>query len=231
MTSLQAHAWFYPLLGWLVGGLGISLFWLTKWLFPPELAVLTSMMVTIWLTSAYHEAGFAQVCDGQGNSWSATPARTGQFIRPVGLYGFLGLGLLLVVRYLALKNLLTLEAFGWPMVLKYVAAHSLSYFMALTAVDVLPPVHPDQPATARVPKRSFVLAALSGLLPLLALVAWTGLWIYLTFLIPLALVSWGLMRGFNPQPGDDRSAGPGATQQLAEVIIYLSFVSLLWISI
>ena len=37
------------------------------------------------------------------------------------------------------------------------------------------------------------VAALLGLLPLLALVACTGLWIYLTFLIPLAFVRWRLI--------------------------------------
>jgi adenosylcobinamide-GDP ribazoletransferase len=57
------------------------------------------------------------------------------------------------------------------------------------------------------------------------------LWIYLTFLISLWLARWRLVGFFAKWIGGYTGDCLGATQQLAEVILYLSFVSLLWVSV
>ncbi len=232
---LNRSTLFFPFIGWLIGGIGVGTFWLAKWLFPPELAVLFSMIATIWATGAFHEDGFADVCDGFGGGWSKTQILTIMKDSRLGTYGVVGMGLLLSVKFFALKNLLTVQPFGWPIALQYITAHSLSRFVAVTIIAALPYAREDADAKAKpiaqgITTGQVAVAALFGLVPLLVLTACTGLWIYLTFLIPLLLVRWRLMRWFVKWLGGYTGDCLGATQQLAEGVVYLSFVSLLWVS-
>jgi adenosylcobinamide-GDP ribazoletransferase len=48
----QSFAVFSPV-GWIVGAIGASVFWISSLLFPPVLAVLLSMIATILLTGRF----------------------------------------------------------------------------------------------------------------------------------------------------------------------------------
>lgn len=227
---------FFPLIGWIVGLIGVGVYWIGTVLFPPELAVLFSMIATIWVTGAFHEDGFADVCDGFGGGWSAEQILTIMKDSRLGTFGAVGLGLLLAVKFFALKTMLTVEAFGVAVVLKYLAAHSLSRLLATSMMRALPYARLDEtskvkPIAKGITDGQLAIAAVFGLLPLLVLSVYTGLWIYLTFLIPLWLVRWRLASFFGKWLGGYTGDCLGATQQLAEVVVYLSFVSLLWVSV
>ena len=235
--ALNRATVYFPLIGWIVGGIGVGTYWLSTVLFPPTyLPVLFSIVATVWATGAFHEDGFADVCDGFGGGWNKVQILTILKDSRLGTYGTIGLGLLLAVKFFALQALFGVEAFGWAVALKYVSAHSLSRLTAATVIRALPYAREDLDAKAKpiaqgITSGQLSIAALLGLLPLLALVAYTGLWIYLTFLIPLALVRWRLIRFFRKWLDGYTGDCLGATQQLAEVIVYLSFVSLLWVSV
>lgn len=235
--ALNRATVYFPLIGWIVGGIGVGTYWLSSVLFPPTyLPVLFSIVATVWATGAFHEDGFADVCDGFGGGWNKVQILTIMKDSRLGTYGTIGLGLLLAVKFFALQALFGVEAFGWAVALKYVSAHSLSRLTAATVIRALPYAREDLDAKAKpiaqgITSGQLSIAALLGLLPLLALVAYTGLWIYLTFLIPLALVRWRLIRFFRKWLDGYTGDCLGATQQLAEVIVYLSFVSLLWVSV
>ena len=235
--ALNRATVYFPLIGWIVGGIGVGTYWLGTVLFPPAyLPVLFSMVATVWATGAFHEDGFADVCDGFGGGWNKAQILTIMKDSRLGTYGTVGLGLLLAVKFFALQAMLGVEAFGWAVALKYISAHSLSRLTAATVIRSLPYAREDleskaKPIAQGITSGQLSIAALLGLLPLLALVAYTGLWIYLTFLLPLALVRWRLIRFFNKWLGGYTGDCLGATQQLTEVLVYLSFVSLLWVSI
>lgn len=235
--ALNRSTLFFPLIGWIVGGIGVGSYWLGTVLFPPTyLPVLFSLIATVWVTGAFHEDGFADVCDGFGGGWHKSQILTIMKDSRLGTYGTIGLGLLLGVKFFALQSLLSVEAFGWPVVLKYISAHSLSRLTAATVIRALPYAREDMESKAKpiaqgITRRQLAIAAVFGLLPLLTLVAYTGLWIYLTFLIPLLLVRWRFIRFFDKWLGGYTGDCLGAVQQVSEVVVYLSFVSLLWISI
>ena len=235
--ALNRATMYFPLIGWIVGGIGIGTYWLGTVLFPPTyLPVLFSMVATVWATGAFHEDGFADFCDGFGGGWNKTQILAIMKDSRLGTYGTIGLGLLLGVKFFALQSLLGVEAFGWTVTLKYISAHSLSRLTAATVIGALPYAREDLDAKAKpiaqgITSGQLSVAALLGLLPLLALVAYTGLWIHLTFLIPLALVRWRLIHFFRKWLGGYTGDCLGATQQLIEVVVYLSFVSLLWVSV
>lgn len=235
--ALNRATVYFPLIGWIVGGIGVGTYWLGTVLFPPAyLPVLFSMVATVWATGAFHEDGFADVCDGFGGGWNKTQILTIMKDSRLGTYGTIGLGLLLAVKFFALQAMLGVEAFGWAVALKYISAHSLSRLTAATVIGALPYAREDleskaKPIAQGITSGQLTIAALLGLLPLLALVGYTGLWIYLTFLIPLALVRWRLIGFFRKWLGGYTGDCLGATQQLTEVVVYLSFVSLLWVSV
>ncbi|GAA4467191.1 adenosylcobinamide-GDP ribazoletransferase [Nibrella saemangeumensis] len=227
---------FFPLIGWIVGAVALGTYWVGSILFPPELAILLSMVATIWTTGAFHEDGFADVCDGFGGGWTQTQILTIMKDSRLGTYGMVGLGLLLAVKFFALKAIFTTEPFDWPVVLKVLAAHSLSRLWAVTVIAGLPYAREDatskvKPVAKGITGGQLLLTALFGLLPLLALASYTGIWLYLLFLLPLGLVRWWLIRFFRRWIGGYTGDCLGATQQLSEVVLYLSFVSFVWISI
>lgn len=225
-----------PLIGWIVGGIGVGVYWLASILFPPELAVLLSMVATVWVTGAFHEDGFADVCDGFGGGWSKAQILTIMKDSRLGTYGVIGLGLLLAVKFFALLKLLPGEPFGLKLALKYISAHSLSRWLATTVIAALPYAREDETSKAKPIAKGMTTPALAvstglGLLPTVVLCGLSGLWIYALFLIPLGLVCWRLVYFFRKWLGGYTGDCLGATQQLTEVVTYLSYVSLLWVSV
>src|SRR5664279_1834817 len=68
-TKLPQAVLYLPLVGWLVGGITALSFYLADLLWPQATAVILALIVGIFLTGAFHEDGFADVCDGFGGGW------------------------------------------------------------------------------------------------------------------------------------------------------------------
>jgi len=232
---------FFPFIGWLVGGLAVGGYWLGTVLFPPELAVLFSLIVGIWVTGAFHEDGFADVCDGFGGGWSKPQILAIMKDSRLGTYGAVGLGLLLAVKFFALRSIAETERYGWSVSLIYLSGHSISRFLAMTFIYALPYARDDadnspgvskaKPVAQGLTRGQLTLGGVFGILPLGVLIGLSGFWIYSVFLIPLWLVRGYLKRLFVRWIGGYTGDCLGATQQLTEVVWYLLFVSLKWVSI
>jgi adenosylcobinamide-GDP ribazoletransferase len=121
---------YFPLVGWLVGGVAAGVFAGGNLLFRnDDVALLLSMVASILLTGAFHEDGFADVCDGFGGGW--TPDKILAIMKDsrLGTYGATGLGLLLAGKFLALRGL-PVATVGPALLL----AHPLSRATALTCI-------------------------------------------------------------------------------------------------
>ena len=92
-TALSRATQFFPLIGWIIGGIGAATLCGCSLVFSPELAVLLSMIATIYATGAFHEDGFADMCDGFGGGWTKTQILTIMKDSRLGTYGVTGLGL------------------------------------------------------------------------------------------------------------------------------------------
>ncbi|WP_266366221.1 adenosylcobinamide-GDP ribazoletransferase [Tellurirhabdus rosea] len=227
---------FFPIIGWIVGGIAAGTYWLGTVLFPPEMAVLFSLIASIWATGAFHEDGFADVCDGFGGGWSSGQILTIMKDSRLGTYGFVGLALLLAVKYMALENILETERYWYAGTLMYISGHSLSRFMAITVIRALPYAREDaeskaKPISKGIETGPFWISFLLAIVPLVALIYLTELWIYATFLLPMWLGRTYLKRLYQRWLGGYTGDGLGAIQQLTEVIWYLSLVSIKWISL
>ncbi len=224
---------YFPLIGWLVGGFAAAVYWGAAQLWPPLVAVLLSTGAGVLLTGAFHEDGLADTCDGFGGGW--TRARILDIMKDsrVGTYGVVGLGLVLAVKVTALALAGAAGrapgALAVPVLL--LAAHPLSRFTAVTFVRTLPYAREDladgkaKPVAQSMPNGRLAVAALLGLLPLLVVAAWQRQLALLWVLLPLLILHLVLGRWFKKWLGGYTGDCLGATQQLAEALIYLSLTA------
>src|SRR5215213_7826698 len=69
-TALNQATRYFPLIGWLVGLLAGATWLIGTYLVDAPTGLLLSMMASVLLTGAFHEDGFADVCDGFGGGWT-----------------------------------------------------------------------------------------------------------------------------------------------------------------
>lgn len=213
---------YFPLIGWLVGGVAAGTYWAASWLFPPAVAVLLSMVASVLLTGAFHEDGLADVCDGFGGGWTA--ARILEIMKDsrVGTYGLVGLGLALALKFATLHALPPARV---PVAL--LAAHPLSRLTALGLVRWLPYARLNdadgkaKPVAKHLGAGELLAAAAFGVAPLLAAVLYLQKPLWLLVLPLLTLLQWRLGCWFRRWVGGYTGDCLGATQQVAEVLIYL----------
>jgi adenosylcobinamide-GDP ribazoletransferase len=222
---LGKTARFFPLVGWIVGGFAAMVFWAMSCVLPPFPGLLLSAIASVLLTGALHEDGFADVCDGFGGG--TTRERVLDIMRDsrIGVYGALGIGLLLALK------LSCLAALPAPTVAALlVAAHPLSRAMAASLMWRLDYVRSEgkaAPVAQRMSSGEFLFAALCGLLPL-AVAVWAGFlsWHAAGAGAVLAFVfTCYLARLFAGRIGGYTGDCLGAAQQLSEAGFYLGTAS------
>jgi adenosylcobinamide-GDP ribazoletransferase len=219
--QLPEAAVYLPLVGWLVGGLSALSFYLADWLWPQQTAVIVAIIAGILVTGAFHEDGFADVCDGFGGGFDRQRILDIMKDPRTGSYGVLGLVLLLALKISVLG---ALPAAAVPLLL--LAGHSFSRLPPLLIMrryDYARAGHSKAGAAVFRPSGGNLLFAGSlALLPVFLLPppCWLAV-------LP-ALAANGLLgRYFYRHIGGYTGDCLGASQQIAETVFYLS-VSTLW---
>ncbi|WP_404360153.1 adenosylcobinamide-GDP ribazoletransferase [Methylotuvimicrobium sp. KM1] len=213
---------YLPLIGWLVGGFSASVFWIALQVWPQDIAVVIALIAGILLTGAFHEDGFADVCDGFGGGYDKQRILDIMKDSQIGVYGVLGLLLLLLLKFRLLAGLPMNEV---PIAL--LAGHSLSRWFPLYLMFRYDYAR-TQPskssgAVFKPDAKTLLLAGIPAILPLLLLPPSA-----LTALIPMALITLGLGRYFHRHIGGYTGDCLGASQQITETVFYL-FLGGLWI--
>jgi len=222
-TYLRLSSKYFPLVGSIVGGIGGLVFYSTQFLFPIEIAILLSMCSTVYATGAFHEDGFADVCDGFGGGWTKEKILLIMKDSRLGTYGTLGIVLLLGLKFSALSNL---DPMKIPFLL--IAGHSCSRFIATTLIFTQPYVRDTDDSKAKPAAKSMswsmlMISCFWGILPLLL---FRDIFIFLT-LIPMYISKLFLEFKFKKWIGGQTGDCAGAVQQLSEVVFYLSVI-VLW---
>lgn len=220
--SQLPHATIYlPLMGWLVGSASAMTFYVAQFFWSPTVSILLAVMGGILITGAFHEDGFADVCDGFGGGYGKERILTIMKDSAIGVYGALGLGLLIALK---ISLLLSLPFEKLPVI--FISAHSVSRLTPLflmrcydyarlenskSQIAVYKPTHQD-----------LIPATVIALLPmfLLPMMCWF-------VILPMGLMTLFLGCYFYKHIGGYTGDCLGATQQICETIFYLS-VSALW---
>jgi adenosylcobinamide-GDP ribazoletransferase len=220
-SQLPQAAIYLPVMGWLVGG-GVALaFYVSALLWSKVTAIIIALITGVLLTGGLHEDGFADVCDGFGGGYNKVRILAIMKDSYIGVYGVLGLLLLLALKISVLAEL---PVAYLPLIL--LAGHSLSRFSPLLLMHRYQYTRIDNSkvtAAIHTPSRTeLVGAAICACLPLLLLPALCSLAV-----ISVLLVNHGLGRYFYRHIGGYTGDCLGTSQQIVELIFYLT-VSSLW---
>jgi adenosylcobinamide-GDP ribazoletransferase len=223
-TKLPQAALYLPLIGWLVGGIMASSFYLADLLWSQATAVILAFIVGIFLTGAFHEDGFADVCDGFGGGWGKQRILEIMKDSNIGVYGVLGLLLIFLLKISLLGGMLPAAV---PFVL--LAGNSFSRLPPLLLMQRYNYARNNESKSAgavyKPNLQELAVVTVIALLPLMLLPA-----LCVLAIIPVLGVNWYLGRYFYRTIGGYTGDCLGASQQIAETVFYLS-ISALWIFI
>ncbi len=209
---------YFPIVGLIIGGLTAFIFTLSCWLFPTNISLIISMIFTTLLTGALHEDGLMDVCDGFGGGW--TKERILEIMKDslVGAFGILGIIFVTLVRFFSME---AISLNSLPVVL--IVAHSLSRMLAGSLVNSHNYARIDHSKvkdyTYKLSKGKQVFLWLMGIFPIFLLQDIK----YILIIIPAFLTKFLLGRYFQKWIGGYTGDCIGATQQIVEIVIYLSF--------
>ena len=220
-SQLPQASIFLPLIGWVVGGLTGLCFYLANMLWAQTTAVILALIAGILLTGAFHEDGFADVCDGFGGGYDKQHILDIMKDSQIGAYGALGLVLLMSLKISLLSSL---TAASVPFVL--FAGHSLSRLQPLLLMCQYGYTRSGSSkgsaAAYKPSKQELLFAGAFALLPLVLLPLQCSL------AVPfMLLINWQLGCYFYRQIGGYTGDCLGTSQQVGETVFYLT-ISALW---
>ncbi|RFP08520.1 adenosylcobinamide-GDP ribazoletransferase [Duganella sp. BJB488] len=212
---------YFPLVGVVVAAIAAGVYALAAWLLPAPVAVLVSTAAGIYATGAFHEDGFADMCDGFGGGM--TPERVLEIMKDsrIGAYGAIGIICLLAIKCTTLSMLPPLTAIAALFV-----AHPLSRLMATSLIWRLDYARAEgkaKPLAQKMSSAEFSLAAASAAIPAFAMIAcgwitWSAL---AAGVAAGAIATAWLARNFVRRIAGYTGDCLGAVQQLSEVAFYL----------
>jgi adenosylcobinamide-GDP ribazoletransferase len=229
--DLNHAAKYFPLVGIIVGLIGAISFVASSLILPHNIAVLISMVVTIYMTGAFHEDGLADSADGLGGGWHKEQILTIMQDSRLGTYGAVALFLMLLAKFQILNSL---NAYVVPLAI--VAAHALSRLSAIWVMATLNYTRPEgkaKPLATKVAGMDLLIAHLFGLLPYLGIVVllivnhhgWSLIMQFLLLTLIPVILSWfwwrhKIKRWLGGYTGDTL----GAMQQITELAFYLGIL-------
>lgn len=231
-TDLNYSAKYFPLIGVIVGLVGATTFVISAQFLPQSIAVLISMVSTVYLTGSFHEDGLADSVDGLGGGWNREQILTIMQDSRLGTYGAVALFFVLFAKFQLLN---TLNIAIIPFVI--IAGHAISRLSAvwiMSTLNYVKLIGKAKPLATQLSLPALGLANLFGLLPYLGLViffisrqsASLVINFILLTLIPMILVGlwwrYKIKHWLAGYTGDTL----GAMQQMTEVAFYLGVV--LW---
>jgi adenosylcobinamide-GDP ribazoletransferase len=216
--KLNKSTRYFPIIGWIVGGAVGLIFWLACFITPVSVAILLSMAFGIIITGAFHEDGFADVCDGFGGGYTKEARLKIMKDSRIGTYGTVGLVLILLMKYLLISNLTFLSI---PIVL--LVGHSISRLVPVMVIFTSEYARDDmsskvKPIGKKISVAGFTFASITSIIP----IALFQSWIYLFVIVIPLLSGIVLMRYFKMRIGGYTGDCLGSIQQVSEIAVYFS---------
>lgn len=213
---------YFPLMGYIVAAGCYGVFHLAQPWVSSEVAILISMVFGILLTGAFHEDGFADLCDGFGGGWTQDDILRIMKDSRLGTYGVIGL-----ISMLALKWQLLLSLVPWLWI-SLLIAHSLSRTLAISLMMFLPYVQEDQQSKAKPIAQQWhgadiVMAWIWAIIPLAFIPTWIALTLVVIGLVNLVWIRDWYQKRLSGYTGD----ALGAAQQIQEICLYLGLAATL----
>jgi adenosylcobinamide-GDP ribazoletransferase len=232
---------YVPLVGSIVGVLCSIVFLVFARFINVQVAILASMVAGLLITGAFHEDGFADVCDGFGGGWTKEKILLIMKDSRIGAFGAIGLIAMLGSKYLLLWSSLFnyryagtcfptgsfLSQFRY-FIPCLIAAHSISRLMPVLviqrSVNVTDADHSkSKPVTdGKLTPGELLAASIFALIPFAFLP-----WEFLLAILPAFFATLLLEKYFKKWIGGYTGDCLGAIQQVSEIAFYLGYL-LIW---
>ncbi len=224
---LNKSTQYFPMIGWVVGALVAGIYYGAQYILPQTIAIVLSMVGGIFITGAFHEDGFADVCDGFGGGYTKEDRLRIMKDSRIGTYGSIGLIMILLSKFLLLQELCT-----YNLVVILIAAHSFSRFIPVIVIywgeysrdDLTSKV---KPIGKKISLYGFIFAFVTSVLPILL---FKNYLLFGIMILPLILGLF-LMKYFKKRVGGYTGDCLGTIQQVSEISIYISCYILLSLNI
>lgn len=187
-SSYRRVVEYWPLVGWLTGGIMATALYGASLLFPYPIAVILAIAMRLLATGALHEDGLCDFFDGFGGGGS-NRQRILDIMKDsrIGTYGVIGILVYILLLFFCLYSLPPLTA-----AIVIFAGDPFSKMVASQIISMMPYARTEAEAKAKVvyrrpPLKSGIGLAVQGLLPLSVLWYWTYItgceihWEYLIF--------------------------------------------------
>ena len=233
---LQKSPKYFPVIGWVVGGICALVYLVFSQFISANIGIAASMIAGLLTTGAFHEDGFADVCDGFGGGWTKEKILLIMKDSRIGAFGAIGLLAMLGSKFLLLKELsaftpepghLSSSLFynDRYFILGVIGAHSLSRLMPVFVIqgheNVTDNEHSkSKPVTGRkLTTPELALAILLAFIPFVFLP-----WPFLGVILPMLYTTYKLSGYFKKWIGGYTGDCLGAIQQVTEIVFYLGFI-------
>lgn len=212
---------YYPVVGWIVGGLSAGIFYLALHIWPPLVSAVLAVAAGFLITGGFHEDGLCDTADGLGGG--LTPARRLEIMKDsrIGSYGALALWAVLTLKVAALSMLGPLQG-----VMTLIAAHGAARGLSVVVMAIVPYAGDPtlaklKPSLSGVRRGEAVVAVILGLAPFALLPPRQSLLGLLLTLLGAGTLVVCARRHIGGWTGDIL----GAVEQLSEVALILGFAA------
>jgi adenosylcobinamide-GDP ribazoletransferase len=239
-ADLQAAPKYFPFVGWIVATGSALIFLVFARYAGTDAGILASMIGGLLLTGAFHEDGFADVCDGFGGGWTKENILLIMKDSRIGVFGTIGLIAVLGSKFVLLRELVggadlargnEHDGGVGYFILCLVAAHGLSRLMPVFVIRWWtyagdprlskggPMVGGGSASGVRLSSGELAIAMAGGLIPFLFLP-----WSFLLVVPAVVFVTYRMIRYFAKWIGGYTGDCLGAIQQVSEIVVYLGFI-------
>lgn len=226
-SDLNQATRYFSLVGLLVAAILSVVFSVLTLFFPIDLSVVLLLIVSVFLTGAFHEDGLADMADGIGGGYTVSARLAIMKDSRLGTYGAISLFLVMLLKYVLLVHI----ANAGLILFALCFAHAFSRAIAASLIVDTPYVSEEsssksKPLAQQQTQKDCLLVVLIGVLPLLFLPStlfsftFVILLLFTLFIFRVLFRRW-LMARIGGFTGDCL----GACQQLAELIIYVLIVA------
>lgn len=211
---------YWPLTGWITGGITGLVLWGCSYLAPPVVAVILAFVVRLLLTGAFHEDGLGDFFDGFGGGRTKDDILRIMKDSHVGSYALIGI----VVYYLLLVNLLASVPARTAMLL-ILSADPLSKMLTALMINYLPYARKESESKAKTIYDKLTFVGIIGVLVfgLLPMGLFLPVKLWCAGILSLAMMAFifiYIKKKIQGYTGDIC----GATTLLCEVMFYLGAV-------
>src|SRR5882672_5524504 len=141
---LPQSARYFPLVGVLVGGINVGVWWLLGHWLPSAVTVGLMLAVSLLVTGAFHEDGLADTCDGFGGGMTQDRILAIMKDSRIGAYGAIAVCVMLGLKW---ATCVAIPASAFPFMV--IGAHMFSRWCACGLIWRLRYVRGDEDAKAR----------------------------------------------------------------------------------